>query len=161
MLPVINTYFEGERAGGLLVLVIGLLGWIMATLLLNRGGGGLARGLAIPLVIIGLIQVIVGAALLARTNAQVASLTDQVRQDVAGFKAAESARMTKVMSGFKLYKWLEIAFIVAGLSGALILTDGLWRGLALGLLGQGAIMLAFDVFAQARATVYLDAIHRL
>jgi uncharacterized membrane protein len=159
--PVINAYFEGERFGGLLVLVIGLSGWIMAALLLNRGGSSLARGLAIPLVVIGLIQVVVGAALLARTNAQVASLTDQVRKDVVGFKATEVARMTKVMNRFKRYKWLEIAFIIAGLLGALLLTDGLWRGLALGLLGQGAIMLAFDVFAEARAIIYLDAINRL
>ena len=155
MLTELDLYFGAEKTEGLVFLLVGLLACAVAALVLWRVRDPLFRGFALPLALVGLIQVGVGANIHARTDAQLAALKAQYLAAPAEFKAQEGARMKSVRAGFLAYKAVEIAFIVIGLT--LAFARGLhrfWRGLGLGMLVQGALMLPADLIAEERAAVY-------
>ena len=70
--------------------------------------------------------------------------------------------MKSVRAGFLVYKVVEVAFIAIGLM--LAFARGLhrfWRGLGLGMLVQGALMLPADLLAEERADTYLVQLEAL
>jgi hypothetical protein len=155
----LDAYFAAEKAEGLGFFVFGLVACGFAVFALWRVRDPLFKGMAIPLLAVGLIQVAVGATIFARTDAQVASLRAQVQVAPADFKAQELARMSTVTSSFAVYKLIEVGFLVIGLG--LALKPGIrryWRGFGLGMLLQGALMLPADLVAEARAAAYVRTI---
>ncbi|MBP6777841.1 MAG: hypothetical protein KA151_11375 [Piscinibacter sp.] len=162
MLDALDTYFAAEQAESLLFLAFGLCAWLAAGLIVWRWRDPLLIGLALPLVFVGLIQIGVGASVYVRTAGQVAALKDQYRSAPATFKAEELGRMQVVRSSFVTYKAIEIAFIGIGL--ALAVPRGMrrfWRGLGLGMMLQGALMLPADLAAEARADTYIRHLQAL
>lgn len=153
-------YFAAEKQESLLFLAAGLVALLAAALLLR--GGGPYRAMAWPLAAIAVIQVAVGGAVLLRTDRQVGALEARLVADPAGFRSEESARMERVMAGFRLYKAVEIALLAAGIGLALAFPrrEG-WYAAGIGLLLQAALMLVLDLFAEKRGRDYLDAIGRL
>src|SRR5262249_2972577 len=91
--------FTGEkRESGLFPLAAVVA--IAAVVALFRSAGPY-RGMIAPLLIIGVIQVGVGGAVLFRTDRQVATLTARLAEDPAALRREETARMAKVMAGFR------------------------------------------------------------
>ena len=66
--------------------------------------------MAIPLLLVGLIQAGVGATIRARTDPQVAALKAQYQAAPATFKTQELARMKAVSSSFIVYKSIEALY---------------------------------------------------
>lgn len=159
MIAQLNAYFAAEKAESLVFLGFGVVAIAFALFALWRLRDPLFKGLAIPLLLVGLIQVGVGAAIHMRTDAQLAALTAQARASPQDFKAQELARMATVGASFSVYKAIEVAFVVVGL--VLALRPGarrFWRGFGLGMLVQGALMLPADLLAEARAANYVRQI---
>lgn len=156
MPSTLDAYFAAERAESLAFLGFGLAAVLVAGFLLWRVRDPLFRGMAIPLFAVGLIQIAVGATIVLRTDAQVASLKAQAEADPAAFRTQELARMSVVRRSFTLYKLVEVGFVVVGL-GLALWRKGLrfWRGFGLGMLVQGALMLPADLLAEARAADYV------
>jgi hypothetical protein len=162
MLQHLDAYFAAEKTESLVFLGVGLLACVAAGLVLWRVRDPLFRGFALPLLIVGLVQVGVGATVHARTDAQLATLKAQYQAAPAEFKAQESARMKTVRASFMAYKAVEIAFIVIGLGLAFARgAHRFWRGLGLGMLVQGALMLPADLLAEERADMYLAQLEAL
>lgn len=162
MLQALETYFAAEKAESLIFLGLGICAIVVAALALWRGRDPLFKGLAIPLLLVGAIQVGVGATIFVRTDAQVVALKAQYQADPAAFKTQELARMKAVREGFVVYKAIEIAFIAIGLVLALLPSlHRFWRGIGLGMLLQGALMLPADLAAEDRTDAYLQAIQAI
>ncbi|MFZ1686135.1 MAG: hypothetical protein WAU70_01860 [Flavobacteriales bacterium] len=158
----IDTYFRAEKAESILFLLIGLAAIVFALFAWVKWNEPFVKGMTIPLVLIGLIQMTVGGTVLSRTDKQVAALNAQVQQDRQGYRAAELPRMEKVMKSFAAIKWTEIVFIALGIALLLLAKgNGFWKGLGLGLILQGAISLTLDVFAEKRGQEYIDAVRTL
>ena len=160
MLTSIDTYFQAERAESLLFAAFGVTAIALALYLLWRYGGALAMGLAVPLVLVGLIQIVVGGTVLLRTSAQAVALKAQYVQAPARFKADETPRMVQVMANFKTYKWIEVAFVIIGLALTVLVSQPFWLGIGMGMLVQGALMLPADITAERRGVEYQAAIAR-
>lgn len=158
----IDTYFRAEKAESLLFLLIGLAAIVFAVFAWMKWNEPFIKGMAIPLVLIGLIQMTVGGTVFSRTDKQMAALNELVVQDPQAYRTAELPRMEKVMKSFTAIKWTEIVFILIGI-GLLLLTkgNGFWKGVGLGLLLQGAVSLTLDVFAEKRGTEYITAVEHL
>jgi hypothetical protein len=155
----IAHYFRAERAESYVFIAIGVAAILLAVFSWWQWRDAIWRGLAIPLIGVGLIQVVVGSTVLTRAQTQITTLTTQAMSDRAQFRSDEGVRMKKVNDNFVVYRWIEIAFVVAGL--ALILTmrhREFLLGLGIGLLLQGAIMLALDQFAERRGAVYAERV---
>lgn len=162
MLTNLDTYFAAEKTESLVFLAVGLLACVVAALVLWRVRDPLFRGMALPVLVVGLIQVAAGFTIYDRTDAQVAELSAQLQSDPAAFKAQELARMKTVQTGFAIYKSVEGLFIVVGLGLALMRSaHRFWRGFGLGMLLQGALMLPADLIAEDRAATYVGQIQAL
>lgn len=160
MLDAIRIYFNGEQQESLLFIAVGLLAIALsARLWLTRHR---LRAMAYPLVVIALIQLVVGASVYLRTDAQVARLSAQAQAAPAVFKAEETRRMQLVLRNFHLYEGIEIALLTLGVLGLLLRgSNPTARGVALGLILQPALMFGLDLAAQARADLYLRALGSL
>lgn len=153
-------YFTAEKQEALLFMVVGAGAILLSVWLLKTGHR--MKAAAIPLVLIAAIQLTVGSTVYFRTDQQVSELSQQYTQAPRTFQSAESARMQRVIDNFVVYRYLEIAFLIAG-----VLMTGLlrhrqhWHAAGIGLTAQAGIMLALDYFAEARAAEYMRFVQSL
>jgi hypothetical protein len=103
-----------------------------------------------------------GTSVYLRTERQVVALAGMLEEAPADYRREETARMERVMAGFRLYKALEIALLAAGLAPCLTFRrqEALYAA-GVGLVIQSALMLVLDLFAEKRCQDYLDAVQRL
>lgn len=105
-------YFAAEKAESWLFILAGVVAVGVSAWLLRTGSG--YRGMAYPLIAVGLIQLVVGGTVAFRTDAQVAALVQQLAASPATFQTAELPRMAVVMRNFELYKLVEISLVLIG-----------------------------------------------
>jgi hypothetical protein len=159
MAGYLATYFEAEKQESAVFVAMGLVAIGAAIAAWRRRPR--YRAIAYPLVAIALIQLPVGGTVWARTDGQVAALVEQRRADPAGFRAAEVARMARVMANFQVYQAIEIVMIVAGAALVIFMRKRpALVAIGVGCWLQGSAMLAFDWFAEARGRTYVEAIGR-
>jgi hypothetical protein len=153
-------YFAGERAASALVLVCAAAaGALSAWLVAVRSP---YRAMAWPLVLIGLVQLVVGATILLRTPGQAARLGERLRSSPSAYKTEETTRMQRVQRRFVLYKRVEIGLLALGLAFASV--EGYGRTLyavGMGLMLEAGLMLALDLVAERRGQRYLETVERL
>ena len=160
MREVLTGYFAAEKLESWFFLGVGLAALAVAAWLWATGSG--ARGMAVPLVLVGLIQAVVGASVGLRTDAQVAALTAQLEREPKGLQAAEVPRMEKVMANFTLYKVVELAVLLGGVALTVFLRRSEFAYFAgVGCVLQGSLMLVLDLFAEHRGEAYLAALRAL
>jgi hypothetical protein len=152
------SYFFAEKWEGLAFVLVGIAAMAL-TVALFRGP---YRGMGIPLVLVGLLQIGVGGAVFRRSDAQLAELTTQLESAPAIFQSREAARMEKVMTNFRLYKMVEICIFVLGVGLTFLFPHrDLLFAAGIGCVAQGAFMLVLDLFAEHRGAVYLAAVRAL
>jgi hypothetical protein len=159
MRDVVLTYFTGEKQAGLLLAGLGVLGLAAAILFIQERWG--LRSFALTLGAFAVIELGIGAGLYLRTGPQVATLIGQISTDPGSAFAVEGARMLRVQRNFQVILYVELAAIVvaAGVAYALRSRAGL-SGVALAVLINGAMLLAFDIVAERRGAAYLSALHQ-
>jgi hypothetical protein len=158
-----RTYFGGEKGAGPLFFGAGLTGVGGGTLMALKGSD-IVQGVGFPLIGIGLVQGIVGATLLLRTDEQVAELDAQLATDPAAFKRDESKRIDGVKTSLYALMILESVLIMGGAATAVVAAQKnccrTLQGVGLGLAAQSAVTLMLDLFALARAREYADSLRR-
>lgn len=158
---MIQSYFQAEKRGGYVALAIGIFTCYLGGSFLLKAAGAFYVGMAIPLILVGIVQIAVGATLARRSDRQADDLEKLLAEEPAEFVWQEGQRMSKVMRSFIFYRWVETVLALFGL--ALILLNretGFWKGFGAGLLAQSVIMLIFDFFAEKRAQTYSVFIHK-
>lgn len=146
-------YFAGEKAGAAVCLALGI-GAVLFAFWVWRSHTAF-RAMAIPVGLIGLAQLALGAGLWLRTDPQVASLQAGLTDQPQSTREGELARMERVNANFQVIEAAEAALILVSLVLSLA-----FRGkptltaVGMGLLLQASVMLAFDLFAEHRAHVY-------
>ena len=160
MLKEMTEYFAGEKQESLLFMAAGLIAIGVAVWLWTSGHR--LRFMAVPLVVIALMQLVVGTTVYLRTETQWQSLVTQSQSAPAQFKQEEVRRMQTVMKNFNIYKTVEMVLLVVGvcLIGLLQRFD-IAAGVGAGLVLQASFTLALDMFAEARGQDYLVALNRL
>jgi predicted membrane channel-forming protein YqfA (hemolysin III family) len=86
MLDQIDSYFGAERTESLVFVAMGVVAIAFSIVAILKGSDAVLRGMAIPLVIVGLIQISVGAAILLRTDEQIADLKTLHANSATRFK---------------------------------------------------------------------------
>jgi len=117
------------------------------------------RGIAIPLILIAVIQVVVGGTVYLRSDRQMENLVQLWLSNKVEFRNREIPRMEVVMKNFSAYKKVEIAFVLIGVFWIVFARQRpFWVGIGVGMLLQGAVMLALDIFAEQRGEKYQSEI---
>lgn len=152
---MIQTYFQAEKQGGFIAMAIGIVACSVGGGVLLKAGSPFYTGLSIPMVVIGIIQVMVGAAVARRSDLQADDLDKLLSESPAEFQALEGPRMTAVLRNFVRIKWMEVLFIGLGLLMVLLNQEfNFTKGLGAGMLAQGLLMFLFDFFAEKRGKEY-------
>lgn len=156
----LTRYFEGEQRTGVFAAGFGLLS-VGAGIGVWATGGRLERGAAVPLWVMGTLQLALGLALSLRTPHQVKRLDAQLTGAPGDFASAERERMHRVNSRWWLYRAVEVSaafsgILVAGVGGATDTSAAVGVGFAL--VGEALVMLLIDHFAEARAGEYESAL---
>ncbi len=164
----IYKYFIAEKQESLLFLIVGIAAVLLAVIFwfFIKSNPPFFKGAAIPLIAIGIIQIVVGYSVYNRTDKQKADIAYNIGMEPVAFvKQTELPRMKKVMKNFIIYRWVEIAFIITGL--VLIFLFRLnadktfWYGFGIALALQAVIMLGSDYFAEQRGKKYVNELERI
>ena len=167
-LSFIYRYFSGEKQESLLFLIVGIVAILLAVVFwfFIKTNPSFYKGAAIPLLAIGLIQMIVGYTVYSKTDNQRKEIAYKIGIDpVSLVKQTELPRMKKVMKNFVIYRWIEIAFIVIGLVLIFLFRSDpaktFWYGLGITLALQAVIMLGADYVAEKRGKIYSEELRSL
>jgi hypothetical protein len=161
MVSRMEDYLDAERTESRLFVGVGVLAIGGGATALAASDRDFLRGASLPLMGVGLIQLVVGGSVWWRTEEQKAQLRGLILSDPARYVSEETARMKVVNDNFVIYRWTEIGLLGAGLA-----TAGAGRaadkefvtGLGVGLAFQSAVMLTLDYFAERRGREYADQV---
>lgn len=159
----IYKYFIAEKQESLLFLIVGIVAVLLAVVFwfFIKSNPSFFKGAAIPLLAIGLIQLVVGYTVYSRTDKQKTDVAYNLGMEPFNYvKQTEQPRMKTVMKNFVIYRWVEIVFIITGLVLIFLFKSNpdrsFWYGFGLALAIQAIIMLGADYFAEKRGKIYFN-----
>ena len=161
MNPVVK-YFNGEKAESYIFILIGVIALAMALYFIFALKSSFWKGVAAPFIIVALLEFAVGFTIVTRSPIDTARVETFILKEPQSIKTLEIPRMEKVMSNFVIFRYVEIALIILGITLMYSsLNDTFWRGIGLGLFIQASIVLSLDFFAERRGHIYLEYLKEL
>lgn len=154
----IEKYFLAEKQESLILIVVGSIALLLAIAFFFFLKTGLHKGAAVPLLIIGLIQLTIG--IKVHTNSDKNRIKNVYAYDMnpAQLKNEELPRMKQVKQLFVIFNWLDMISILVGMFLMFYFKNNaaqiFWYGLGISLTIQAALMLGADSFAEKRARAY-------
>lgn len=161
----IEKYFLAEKQLGLAFIIIGSIAIIIAIVFFFLLKTSFYKGAAIPLLVIGLIQLIASITVYQKADKDRVDNVYAYDMNPGKLKNEELPRMKTVVKNFAIIKWVEAALIAAGL--VLIFyyranaDKAFWFGLGITLTIQALIMILADTSAEKRAIQYTKGIESL
>lgn len=153
----IEKYFNAEKYESVLFVLVGIVAISFATYFFIKVKQPFYNGMAYPLIVIALLQIVVGGTVYFRSPKDIKRVNEIVLTDKAKIKTEEIPRMEVVMKNFAIYRWVEIALLVVGLIMFFFFQPmTIWKGVGLGLFIQASFMLSLDFFAENRGKTYLE-----
>lgn len=155
-------YFNGEKAESYIFIVIGVIAFAMALYFLIALKTSFWKGVAIPFIIVALLEFIVGFAIVTRSSKDSIRVQTYITNEPQKIQMDEIPRMEKVLSNFVIYRYVEIGLIFLGIVLMYSsMNDTFWRGIGLGLFIQASIVLSLDFFAERRGHHYIVYLQEL
>ena len=159
----VHKYFIGEKQESLLFLGIGISALLLSVIFFFfiKSNPSFFKGAAIPLVAIGIIQIVVGYTVYARSDKQRMEVAYNLGVEPVQYaRETELPRMETVMKNFVIYRYTEIVLALAGLFLFFYFRTNpgqqLWKGVGLTLAIQALLMLGADYFAEQRGRIYQE-----
>ena len=158
----IEKYFGAEKSEAVIFMVAGVCAALVAVILMIWFRNAFNKGLAVPLVALGIMHFVVGATVYARADRQRIDNVYAYDMDPASLRNEEVPRMQKVIKNFVVLRWTEIALAISAVVLMLLYRSAPDRaflyGAGVGLLIQAALSLILDFFAEKRAHEYLNGL---
>lgn len=156
-MEVIKNYFNAEKAESLLFIGFGILAIIISIYFLFILKENFWKGLAIPLILFSVIQIVIGLTIFTRSPKDNSRVEYMIKYDRDKIQLEEIPRIEKVMKNFIFYRYFEIFMIVLGIILMYALSNyGFWKGFGLGLFIQCSVLLSLDFFAEKRGHSYSE-----
>jgi hypothetical protein len=156
MNPIIK-YFNGEKAESYIFILVGVIAVAMALYFVFGLKTSFWKGVAIPFVLVAILEVIVGFTIVTRSENDMIRAEKLVQDEPQKIKTEEIPRMEVVLRNFVIYRYVEIALIILGI--VLMYStpiDTFWQGIGLGFFIKAGVVLGLDFFAERRGQFYLD-----
>lgn len=158
----IERYFLAEKQESLLFVIIGFVAVVAALFCWFQMKTPFYKGMALPLVMVGLLMGVVGFTVYKRSDGDRIRNVYAYDMNPGELKEKEVPRMETVMKNFVIYRYTEILLLLTGIGLFLffrVQTDkALWSGLGLGLFLMASIALVADGFAERRGAIYLEGL---
>lgn len=158
----IEQYFNAEKQESLLFLLIGIAAIITAVVFFFLLKTSFYKGIAIPVIVIGILMGVVGYTVYKRSDEDRKRNVYAYDMSPSDFKEKELPRMKAVMKSFVVYRYTEIFLFLVGAGLFLYfmkdVNNSFWKGIGLGLACMALIALATDFFAENRGKNYTKGI---
>lgn len=158
----IEKYFIAEKQESLVFIILGAIAIIAAVALYFLVRSSFFKGVAFPLIFIGIIELIVGFTVYNRSDEDRVRNVYAYDMNPSELKEKEIPRMETVNRNFVIYRWVELAFLVTGLILSLVFGQNpgrsFWFGFGIALSLQAGVLLVADYFAEKRALQYTRGI---
>lgn len=158
----VEKYFTSEKNLSILFIILGSIGIITAIVFFLSLKTSIYKGIAIPLLVIAIIQLIAGISVYKRTDMQRKDIVYKLDMNFSEIKEKEIPRIETVVKSFKIYRFVEVALFIIGLVLILMYKNNVDKssifGIGIGLAIQAAIMFAGDSFAAKNAKVYSEGL---
>lgn len=158
-LNFINTYFTEEKISAIVMIILGSISLVLAIFFLLLIKYSFFKGMAFPLLLIGIIQITVGITIVLKTPGDIIRVEYHMNNEPDKLRSEEFPRMEKVQQNFIIYKCIEIALILLGvilIVGFYNSSQTFWKGLGVGLLLQAGLIFTLDLIAEKRAETYVN-----
>jgi hypothetical protein len=158
----IEKYFLAEKQLGLAFIIIGSVAIVLAIIFYFFLKAPFYKGAAIPLLVIGLIQLIASITVYKKSDQDRITNVYAYDMNPGQLKNEELPRMQTVVKNFAAIKWVEMALITTGL--ILIFyyranaDKAFWYGLGLTLTILALVTYIADYSAERRAIQYTKGI---
>ena len=155
---ILRTYFAGEKAEAMLILLAGVVCLAGAMALWFWVREPFAKGLAAALLLSAALGLGVGGSVYFRTDAQLRQLTELQQREPARFASEEGPRIRQVIRSFAVYRIGYVLAVLGALALVFLLGRPVHYGLAVGLLLLAALGFTIDFYAERRAVEYVQAL---
>lgn len=157
----IEKYFAGEKLQCTIGLILSIL-WIAVCVYFLFLQKPMLKGMAyvsIPLSVL-LLSICIG--IIFRTPSDIQRVTTFFTAEPQKLQTDELKRMEKIMTNFSMVKKIEIVIFGIGLLMLLLFwKNDLVKGIAVGLMLEGVVLLLFDLMAGMRAETYVQYLKSL
>lgn len=154
----IEKYFIAEKNESLLFVILGIVAIVAAFILFFYIKTNWGKGAAIPFLIVGCLHLIIGYTVYKRSDADRLRNVYAYDLNPSELKLKEVPRMEKVNTNFVIYRYVEIALLLIGVSLFFYFKNNIdqafWVGLGMALAIEATISLGADYFAEKRALQY-------
>jgi hypothetical protein len=161
----IEQYFIAQKQAGLSFLVIGLLAVIVAVAGWLFYKTPFWKGAAIPLVVMGLMQVAAGYIVHTQSDELRISNIYALDMNPQQLKITELPRMHAIQQRFIIYRIVQWASLVTGIALFVLYRHKpeatFWYGLGITLAIQALVLLVVYQLAAQRANVYTTQLEKL
>ena len=164
----IYKYFLAEKQAAVWILIVGVIAVILSLIFwfFIKNNPSFFKGAAIPLMVLGLLQMVVGYSVYSRTDKQKADIAYKIGMEPVSFvKSTELPRMQKVMKRFEILKWAEIVLFITALVLIFLFRSNpakaFWFGFGVTLAIQITILFSLDFFAEKRGAIYTNELQKI
>ncbi|NCU06215.1 MAG: hypothetical protein GXC73_19835 [Chitinophagaceae bacterium] len=158
----IEQYFVAEKQGSIFFLAVGIAAIVAALVCFFAWKISFAKGMMIPLLIVGTIAAIIGATVYKRSDADRQRNVYAYDLNPDELKQKEYPRMQKVMKSFRVIIVAEVLLLLVGTFLYFYFRQQEARqfvcGLGFGLLLMCVAALILDLQAQRRAAAYMQGL---
>ncbi len=154
----ITTYFTEEKIESLFFIIISIITIALALIFLFLIKYSFFKGMAIPLLAFGIIELSAGAIVLTQSAKDLTRIEQIIKNEPQLIQSQELPKMEFIIKNFVIYKWIEIILIITGVVLFIMFyksSQTFWKGFGLGLLMQASIMLSLNILAQQRLQIYI------
>lgn len=156
----IEKYFLAEKSESWIFMAIGIAGIATAIIAFFFLKTSFYKGLAIPLVLIGLLLGIVGFTVYKRSDEDRIRNVYALGMNPGELKEKELPRMEVVMKNFVVYRYVEIALALLGIGLFFYFNKNeaqlFWKGFGLALAIMALLAVTADYFAEKRGNIYIN-----
>jgi len=158
----IADYFNAEKFESLFFIGVGIIAIALGIYFWFIVKEPLYKGIAIPIILVALIQITVGTTVYLRSPKDILKVENMLENEHSKIQTEEIPRMNVVMKNFVIYRYVEITLMILGLILFFYFpSQTFWKGLGIGLFIQASLMLSLDYFAEKRGTEYLKHVTTL
>lgn len=158
----IEKYFNAEKNESLLFIIFGITAIVLALVFFFYLKTNWHKGFAVPFLIIGLLQLVVGCTVYNRTDEYRKRNVYAYDMNPDELKEKELPRMQAVMKKFIICRYIEIAFVLIGFSLLFCFKDNpdkiFWKGFGTSLTILALFTLSANFFAEKRGKIYTERI---
>lgn len=161
-LEQMQDYFRGERLEAFFFIApAGLILFVIAGTALKSQGNAFGVGLAVPLILFGLVAFGTGMAVGLRAPSQIASIESEFAVSPKAMVEKELPRMRTVNANWPMYLGVWAGLVILGVALRFGLKADWAHGVGPGIILIGALGFLIDGFAERRSRPYTAALEAL